>query len=214
VRPTALVPLLHQPAGFRFFLAFLYARGDEVPLLAWKACSIFAWSSSLSSLQFVWDSFLDPCAPQPLPLELVSLERRAVLQEYLLAVDSGEAAPSLPIHAETHPKGFGAMLLPVQADLKVHLAGQLAMMLGTPLWRAYVGGLLPPAELKRARDDAHAASAAGMAPAEAARTAAASAASSAEEQADTPAELQKRVECIERILAEAARMGDWKSDED
>jgi len=139
-------------------------------------------------------------------MELVSLERRSALQEYLLAVDSGEVSPPLPPHAEAHPKGFSAIMLPVQQDLKVHLAGQMALMQGTPLWRTYVGGLLPP-ELKRARDDANAAASAGTSLAEA-RAAGAGAVP------DTPEERTRRTECIERIMAEAALMGDWKSEDE
>jgi hypothetical protein len=201
-RPQALLPLLHSFSGFRFFLAFLYASGEEVPLLAWKSCSFFSdriGGASHEALQQIWSRFLDITAPYPLPLELVSLDRRAAVEEYLLALEAGDMDPPLPPHALTHPSGFGAMLLPVQSDLQVHLAGQHVLFQQSTMWRSYIGGLLAPAQLRR-KEESASASAAG---------ASGAGSSSEPESAESR---QQRMQCIEEIVAEAATMPEWNPD--
>lgn len=187
-RPQALLPMLRTLVGYRFLLAWLYSRREEVPLLAWKAAEIFRQFASTKALRSFYTHFLQTAAAHPVPLEVVTSEQRD-----RVAICLHELESSLP-----PSRDLPDVLLEIQSSLLSHLACCHAMFKATPLWASYVQGAGPPMELRRVCDEI------------------ASSASSVRSiplapLVETPSQRHSRVELIEDVLAESMMLSEHLS---
>lgn len=189
-RPQALLPMLRTLVGYRFLLAWLYSRREEVPLLAWKAAEIFRQFASAKALRSFDSNFLQTAAPHPLPIEVVTPEQRE-----RVAICLHELESSLPLSRD-----LPDVLLEIQSSLLSHLACCHAMFKATPLWGSYVNGAGAPMQLRRVCDEL-----------------ASSAATSVQGSVplaplvETPAQRHARVELIEDLLAESMMLSEHTS---
>jgi len=209
--------MMHSQVGYRFLLCWFYSSYGEVPLLAWKACEIFRQYPTLNALHQFYHAFLADDAAHRLESGVVEVDAINEIELYLRNLVNIGVAPALPFD-------FCDMLKQIQSQLLAHISRQVDSLKlhATPLWQSYVTGQPPPLELKRINRFGRFAKRPTMTMSTTTATVAGSAmAPTSGEQAlgpsppsthiESKAERNKRVECIQNILAGSMLLNEYSN---